>query len=403
MRDTLFLSCVLWALISACQAPHTVDAKAADASAGGVRDHSLVHDSLANPAQVHVLLEAESSGWEASLVLENGDIGVWTVKALPFFPQYATDELFGLDDEGRCWVLVQYSGKWTPMPVLRDGKWLGALTQGDVDPRVTGGEVYTGGEMGRLYQLRAYADGGLDARRIASFPGKELHTVVAGEFDVSNESAELLVFTRPGHLYRVTPTGEHGEWQTESLGELPSRVRDAVVIPAASDTAASELITASRDGSIQLLRWQNGEPQWQLIHQVAQGRGRLAMTQAPDKLLLYSTVDDGRVFRHERGLSGDWRSEVIYRGSQGPRGLVAGRFGTERDTETVIVYGYSGRVELLSRKPGQQEWSTELLFVDRDKGHWLGAGEFDGRNETLEVFASGYGGRIVMLSRKCPN
>ena len=62
------------------------------------------------------------------------------------------------------------------------------------------------------------------------------------------------------------------------------------------------------------------------------------------------------------------------------------------------LFGYSGRVELLTRAPGQA-WQTEVLFVDRDKGHWLCAGEFDGRNNTLEIFASGYGGRIVMLSR----
>ena len=62
------------------------------------------------------------------------------------------------------------------------------------------------------------------------------------------------------------------------------------------------------------------------------------------------------------------------------------------------MFGYSRKVELLSRVPGGP-WESEVLFTDVDKGHWLATGELDGRNSTDEIVGSGYGGRIFLLSR----
>jgi hypothetical protein len=52
-------------------------------------------------------------GWNAGLVIDNAPVGIWTVRALDVFGQYACPEVVGLDDLGRCHVLVSYSGKWT--------------------------------------------------------------------------------------------------------------------------------------------------------------------------------------------------------------------------------------------------------------------------------------------------
>ena len=103
------------------------------------------------------------------------------------------------------------------------------------------------------------------------------------------------------------------------------------------------------------------------------------------------------MLRHARDGAGAWATETIYLGPQGARGLVAGRFDADASVETVAVYGYSARVEMLSRRG--TAWKVETLFRDRDKGHWLAVAELDGRNSTDEIVASGYGARIVMLSR----
>ena len=384
----LLLSFLLGGLAACTSAP---------ASSSAPLDFSVSADVASDPSQTHVLLPGAAEGWQASLVLDRGEIGIWTVKSLPFFTQYVADEIIGLDDAGRCWVLVNYSGKWTRFPVLEDGKWLGALAQGEADPRVEGAEVYVGGAVGRVFQLRAYPDGSLDARRIAAFPGKEVHTLVAGEFDPRNDSPEVLVFTSPGAWYQLTPTGAHGEWEAQDLGPLPSRVRDALVL-SSSAGGSDTLVLAGRDGSIRSLRIDDQGPHWELVHQAGQGRGRLAQDPNAAATVLYSTADDGQIFRHERGAEG-WRSERIRTTSVGPRGLAAGRFHPDPNRECVVSFGYSGRVELHSRPPGGA-WETELLFVDRDKGHWLCAGEYDARNDTLELFTAGYGGRIVMLARE---
>lgn len=43
----------------------------------------------------------------------------------------------------------------------------------------------------------------------------------------------MIVFTRPGGLYRVTPTGAHGTFETLELRDYDGRVRQALVLPPA--------------------------------------------------------------------------------------------------------------------------------------------------------------------------
>jgi len=130
------------------------------------------------------------------------------------------------------------------------------------------------------------------------------------------------------------------------------------------------------------------------------GMGRIALRRGDDPLVLYSTNDDGMVWRHERRADRGWAHELVYAGPQGPRGVVSGRFDADPTRETLAVFGYSRDVEVLTRpSSGTGPWEVETIFTDRDKGHWLAVGELDGRNSTDEIIASGYGARIVLLSR----
>ena len=344
-----------------------------------------------DPAKGLVLLDGAAAGWRASLVLDNQPTGIWRMEPLQIFPQYATPEVVGLDDNGTCWVMVSYSGKWTPVRVLADGAWLGGIAHADIDPAVAGKELYVGGKKGVLYQVRAYADGGLDGRRIATFPGQEIHTIVGGNVDPSHDGAELLVFTRPGALYRVTPQAG-GTFKTEWLSDLSGRIRDAIVLP-----DGHTIVTASRDGKVALLQMQADGPHWQIIHQNDAGCGRLAVSkqQTGGWPVIYSTGDNGRIFRHEF-VAEKWNTQTIYAGPLGPRGLVVGQFDPDPSIETVAIFGYSGRVEKLALHNGK--WTTTTLFTDRDRGHWLSVLEIDGRNNTDEILLSGYGARMVLLS-----
>ena len=340
-----------------------------------------------DPRDGRVALPA-SAGWDASLVIDNKGVGIWTVDSFQVFDQYACPEVVGLDDEGRCHVLVSYSGRWTPITAVHDTKWLGGLAHGDIDPRTAGSEIYVGSQRGNLYQIVAYPHTALDNRLIAHFEGREVHTIVAGDLDPRTEGRELIVFTRPGGLFRVTPDGPDGTWKTTHLQDLPGRVRDAEIF-------GDAIATVSRAGRLALLRITKAGPQWETIHESAMGMGRIAhCSERPN--VLYTTQDDGRILRHERGPSG-WKSETIYLGPEGPRGVAAGRFDADPEVETVAVFGYSGKVQLLSRRDAA--WEVETLFQDSDKGHWLAVAEVDGRNATRELLTSGYSGRIVLLSR----
>lgn len=348
-----------------------------------------------DPAREEVALPAEG-GWRASLVYE-GDAGIWTVKTAQVFERFGAPEIIGLDDRGRCTVLVSYSGKWTPFQTVTDNAWLGALAHVDLDPHRPGRELYTGGLSGTLYQIHPRRDRGFDCVIPVRLRGRELHTFAAGDLDPAREGNELLVFTRAGRVLELRPPGAAGgTWSTRPVAELPGRVRDARVLPDPR-TGGARIAAASRAGTVLLGRLREGLFRVQPILEEPMGFGRLAAG-GNGPAVLYAARDDGVVVRLEEGADGSWRRTVVYTGPQGVRGLAAGRFHADPDVECLAVFGYSGKVQLLTREPGGP-WSVETLFKDRDKGHWLCKGELDGRNTTEELVGSGYGKRIFMLAR----
>ncbi len=359
-------------------------------------DVSLEEAPLGDPSVGEVPLEA-GDGWEARLIWDAG-VGVWAVKSFPVFEQYAVPEVVAMDDRGRCAVLISYSGKFTPKPTVHDAKWLAPATFADIDPRLDGPELYVSGQGGNIYQVKGYRHGALDSRLIAHLPGLEVHTLVAGELDGNRSDVELLAFTRPGALYRLTPSVEGVGFELVKLQDLPGRVRDALVLPTPQGTIP-RIATASRAGEITLLQLTDRGPTWETIHQLSMGFGRLALRPAElgENIVLYSSCDDGRVLRHEELPSGEWITETIFDGPQGPRGLAAGRFHADPQLECVAIHGYSGKVQLLTR--AGDSWSVETIFTDVDKGHWLEVAELDGRNGTDELICSGYSGRVVLLQR----
>jgi len=367
--------------------------------AGTAAAKTPVARPTADPRDGEVPLPA-ADGWNAFLLLDNQGVGIWTVKSTQVFEELGCPEVVGLDDKGRCHILVSYSGKWTPMTTIADGSWLGGLAHGDIDPRVPGSELYTGSQKGHLYQVVVHPSSRLvDNRLIVALPGREIHTIVAGDLDPAVEGAELYVFTVPGGLFRVTPTGPDGTFEVKHLMDLQGRVRDAVVLPARPG-APAEVATVSRAGRLEILRFGPRGAEWSQVHATAMGMGRIALRpirDPGDPLVLYTTLDDGRILRHERTSGDAWTTETIYLGPQGPRGVVAGFFGSDPGVETVAIYGYSHRIELLTRADGG--WRAETIFEDVDQGHWLAVAEVEGRNGTQEIVASGFAGRIVMLSR----
>jgi hypothetical protein len=347
-----------------------------------------------DPEHGEVQLDS-GSDWNATLALDTGSLGIWTVVPMQVFDQYASPEVVALDDRGRCHVLVSYSGKWTPRTTVEDGVWLGGVAQGDVDTSVEGPEIYVAGKSGNVYQVVPTRKGELDSRRIANLDEREVHTLVAGDLLPWAEGNELIAFTEPGGLYLLTEWGG-GEFDVELVTELSGRVRDAVLLPPDAEGAAPGIVTVSRDGRLEILSWSDSGPKWYPVHELPMGMGRVACDRSNGELVIYNTCDDGTIWRHAPTAAGDFAHEMIYAGPQGPRGIALGRF-RDNGRESLAIFGYSGRVELLTNQPGG--WTVETLFTDRDKGHWLAAGEFDGRNATDELLLAGYGGRVVLLSR----
>ncbi len=298
-----------------------------------------------DPKDGDVALPA-GAGWNAALVLDNAGVGVWTVRSWKVLDPLGCDEIIGLDDKGRCHVLTSYSGKWTPITCLRDGKWLGGVDQADVDPAVPGHELYVAGEKGNLYQIVAHPEGVLDERLVASLPGQAINILLAGDLVPSNPGAEVLAFTWPDGLYVLAP-GKGGRFEVKLKDPTTERVRDALVLPRDGD-GPPEIVTISRNGHLSLLRFGPNGAEWTVLHEAAMGMGRVSLRRGPGPVVLYTCADDGRVFRHERRPDRTFLTETIYLGPQGARGVAAGRFDadpTDRDGRRVRVLG-AGRAAL---------------------------------------------------------
>lgn len=344
-------------------------------------------------------LKAEG-GWEASLVFDNGPTGIWTTGGVKVFPQYGCPEIYGLDDRGHCVLLSCYSGVWTPFQTVEDGEWLGALEVVDLDPTRPGEEIYVGGKKGNLYQVKAHREGGFDANVVARWPAREIHTMASGNLRPANPGNELIVYTHLGEVFEVAPARTSGHpFDTKLLHTTRGRVRQAIVLPAREDEAPW-ILCVSRAGQLLMHRLTADGLEERVVLEEPMGLGRLAVRRRGpgEPLVAYVSRDDGVILRVAEGADGTWSREPIYHGPQGPRGVAAGRFDADPSVETVAVFGYSRKVQLLSRRPGAS-WTVNDIFEDRDRGHWLSVIELDGRNATDELVGSGYGGRIFLLSR----
>ena len=354
-------------------------------------------DSAPDPSQAEVALPC-AAGWRARLVFDAG-VGVWTVACAQVQPQFGCPEVIALDDRGRCTVLRSYSGKWTPQPTIEDGQWLAPVAMGDLDSALDGLELYTGGQGGRLWQIRPRPSARFDCRVVAAWPGEEIHTLVLDDLDPGHDGAELLVFLASGRVH-VVRSGEASSQglQVRQVARLPGRVRQAVVLPRPNGQTPW-VATVSRAGVAAMVRLSGVELERRVIAKEPMGLGRIACSSAPDgKTVLYVSRDDGLILRFAGTRAGGFEREIVFAGPQGPRGVAVGRFHADPRRECIAIFGYSRDVELLTRLKDQR-WQRETIFTDVDKGHWLAVGELDGRNGTHELIGSGYGGRVFLLSR----
>jgi len=327
-----------------------------------------------------------------------GDSGVWYTRIAPVVDQFASNEVIAADDKGRFLVLSVYSGNWTVHECTCDRQWVAPSRPADVDPNVPGDELYAGGQAGSIHQVtlrrQPFARFTLESRELAHLAGEEFHTVLAADI-FEGPGDELLAFAVTGPIYMLRPHNDGAELATMLVGNTNGRVRDAVATTLPGTTGTT-VLAVSRRGDLLALHQRDTKLAMRTVLHEDQGLGRITAAADRDGVF-YVTRDDGVLLRVAFDAYGAAVREPILVTDQGLRGVAAGRYFAD-GREAVAVYGYNGKVQVVSRV-GDGAWQVEDIYVGIQKGHWLSAGELDGRNTTDELVAAGFDGEIVLLSR----
>jgi hypothetical protein len=300
-----------------------------------------------------VWLEA-AGGFEARVLYE-GDAGIWTVEACDLLAPYPGPEIMALDDEGRTKILVQYGGRTAAFPAVMDGTWLGGLAFGDADPRVEGGELNVGAQRGHLYQVVAHPKGGFDSVVIATFPGREVYSLVVADA-FGERGGELLAGLSDGRLVHVAPPPDGSRrWLAREVHPEPGRIRQFAAFPSPRSPGRDALALVSRAGRAVLLEPAGGGFEVTVLGAANQGFARIAQgrERAHGYPTLYAIGDAGEVVRFEAVDGGEWSARTITFTPLGGRGIAAAELDDRNATDEILISGYSKRVVLLSRPAGQ--------------------------------------------------
>lgn len=371
-----------------------VAAALAASCAGPVEDEPfLCQETLSEGGQ-------PSAGWTSTTLWES-DSPVWSVFVDDILPGKAGREIVAMDDKGRATLLFMNNNESVPWTILMDGLWLGAAAFGDIEPEISGKELYLAGSRGNLYQVVPLGQGGFESR-VIWYARDEIHSLILGDVVPANPGPDLLACTLRGEICLLTPRRAGGPWKVDLLYREPARVRDAVVYDFCPELEGDEIVYVSRAGRLVRLGWKDGNLDVQVLYSDSQGLARIALGLVRENgvPVIYTAGDDGRIIRFSRSSVGAWIGTPIFEGLPGARGVAPVRIDDEACEECVALFGYAKEVTLLKRRKGEERFSVETVFTDTDKGHWLEAAALDGRTGADEIVVCGYSGNVTLLSRE---
>ena len=239
-------------------------------------------------------------------------------------------------------------------------------------------------------QLGAEDDGGAGEAHLVWFDGDEwavqslfvdnalIHGVAAGDVDPRRPGDEVLLV---GYSQLATLVYEDaGEWQVETIAQLPGPGKNAVAWNGGAAIACS-------DGSLVYVA--PGEDEWSstVIGRSAAGWARLGT----DGDRLVAARDDGALLLFQA----DGSSEIVHQENEKLRGAVLADLDPSNDDAELATAGYEMRATVLTHSAGG--WTPETVFTDDARFHHATSAELDDLGRAL--FVCGYSGRVTAIWR----
>jgi hypothetical protein len=301
-------------------------------------------------------------------------------------PDVPGNEIVAVGESGAVYLVAFKNGAWTNEII---GQAPGEMVQcvlGDVDTNLPGLEIVVvgiaegtedDGGPGMAHVL--FLEKGEWAMRDIYRSPALLHAACVAELD-NTLGAEVLLAGFSGQVVVMDLT-EDG-WVEIPAGELPGAAKNAV---AYQDGVA----LACADGSLVLVRSGPDGYATELIGQVPAGNARLA-TDGEGRLLV--ARDDGVLDLYTEGVR-----DEIYRESEKLRGAVLANIDPTQSGLEAVTGGYGKAITVLNQDG--DNWDGTRIFEDTDKLHHLTAGYIGALGSSTFLVACGYSGRIIVLRR----
>ena len=355
---------------------------------------------------------ARTVRWDPVVVWE-GDAAFERVKIGRPDASDPLPQIVGLDQAGRM-VLVHWNGGHSPRAevVYENHSEMTGLAIADVDPSVTGQEIYAGAyepgkdEVGGAVLQVSVDHGRASARQIFS-PGAYVHSIEVVPPATPGAAPQLVVGTYAGEIYVLSPSKGVGPWSSRLV------YRD----PPIKDPQPKDQRPRIKD--MALLRDPNGRPPHEVFAVFAGGRAIAVDLDLPESAVIvaeesggwgrtcadegtgaYACGYSGRVVHFRRDAAGAFTSEVLDQEGidSGLRGVVTGRFplpGCGGEVAPIAIFGFHAHCRALMPRRGA--WDPVTLYTDIGRGHTLVAADLVPGDDADELVISGYSKHIAVL------
>ena len=258
--------------------------------------------------------QEEPQNWKAKTLWESKE-KIQRVIVADIDPKHEGDEIISVAANGEVVFTYESSGKWINDILWVDAESLTGAAAGELDADHPGREIIVGGARGVVELIQ------FDTKKHQTIfdQGGSLHGLSVGELNPAYPSQEVVAVDGDGQLFALY---KDGDWKHTLVLKDSARLRDTIIGDFDRTHPGLEALVVGSSAIVIQLYAKNGKWRTKSINQLPEPLARIAAGELLEKFQGPEVVlagDKGGVYllKQEKGT---WKSEEIYRDSEGQRG-----------------------------------------------------------------------------------